>query len=482
MEPLISVIIPVYNVERWLGDCLRSVCGQTLERIEIICVDDGSSDRSPEILKEFAEKDARIRIIRQENAGAGAARNAGLRAAEGKYLSFLDSDDFFEPDLLESLWKKAEEEQADMVACDSDQFFTDTGTYLHDPFVFRREELPPYGPFDFRQVTDNVFTVFVGWAWDKLYLRAFVEELGLVFQEQRTTNDLLFVFSALAAARRISIVDRILVHQRLERAGSLSVTRERSWDCFYRALTALKVFLKKQGLFEELERDYVNYALRFTLWNLDTLKGPSRAKLTEALCGGWLQELGITGRGKQYFYDAGEYRRVLAILKRGDSAAKGLYKKELRTGSCRKKTDHSGGKKGRLPAFRLPEFSPETPFAVNIAFDREESRLKQDGDRWNAVSRAFWRKKFFCYAKWEKKLRGSVRQVFRDRALSEFRRALQKDEIRGTDLGPAGQISLQCKLAGFYLKNWRRYLKPGDGLRRMLPGPVKHMLKKLIWK
>ena len=92
----VSVIIPVYNVEPYLKQCMDSVVGQTLKDIEIICVDDGSTDNSLDILREYAAEDSRIQIIEQKNAGAGAARNNGMRYATGKYLSFLDSDDFFE--------------------------------------------------------------------------------------------------------------------------------------------------------------------------------------------------------------------------------------------------------------------------------------------------------------------------------------------------------------------------------------------------
>ena len=117
----VSVIIPVYNVEPYLKQCMDSVVGQTLKEIEIICVDDGSTDGSLDILREYAAEDNRIQIIEQKNAGAGAARNNGMRHATGKYLSFLDSDDFFEPRMLEKAYDLAEKDQADFVAYKSDQ-------------------------------------------------------------------------------------------------------------------------------------------------------------------------------------------------------------------------------------------------------------------------------------------------------------------------------------------------------------------------
>ena len=101
MGTKVSVILPVYNVSDYLRQCMDSIVGQTLKDIEIICVDDGSTDDSLAILKEYEAKDQRVKVIQQANAGAGAARNKGLEIATGEYLSFLDSDDFFEPDMLE---------------------------------------------------------------------------------------------------------------------------------------------------------------------------------------------------------------------------------------------------------------------------------------------------------------------------------------------------------------------------------------------
>ena len=100
----ISVIIPVYNVEKYLKESLESVVNQTLNDIEIICIDDGSTDSSPSILKEYQNNDERFIIINQENSGPGAARNRGIKEAKGKYTYFLDSDDYLELDALGWFW------------------------------------------------------------------------------------------------------------------------------------------------------------------------------------------------------------------------------------------------------------------------------------------------------------------------------------------------------------------------------------------
>ena len=113
--------------------------------------------------------------------------------------------------------------------------------------IYHENEIPPYHPFNHRQMTGNVFKVFVGWAWDKLFLKEFVDKYHLTFQEQRTSNDLLFVFSAVVLAKKISVVPMVLAHQRRDAKDSLSKTREYSWDCFYRALMALRDRLREEG-------------------------------------------------------------------------------------------------------------------------------------------------------------------------------------------------------------------------------------------
>ena len=307
-NPVVSVIVPVYNVEQYLPQCLDSIVNQTLKNIEIICVNDSSTDNSLNILNHYAEKDPRIKVVTQPNGGAGAARNRGLSLAAGKYLSFLDSDDFFEPDMLELAYNKAVCDKADFVVFQSDQYYTDRKEFVSVPWTLREKEIPPYTPFNHRQMTDNIFKVFLGWAWDKLYDREFVEKNHLRFQEQRTSNDMLFVFSGVAVAKRISVVKKVLAHQRRDAKDSLSKTRENWWHCFYDALSALRDRLKSEGLYDELEKDYINYALHFSLWNIRTLAEPTRSRLIEKMKAQWFSDLGIAGKPGDYFYNQKEFK------------------------------------------------------------------------------------------------------------------------------------------------------------------------------
>lgn len=313
----VSVIIPVYQSQRYLRQCLDSVVGQTLKEIEIICVDDGSFDGSAQILREYASKDGRLRVIRQENAGAGAARNRGLLEASGEYLSFLDADDFFEPDMLERAYRRAKEGAAQVVVYGADRYLEADGCFQEIGWALRRHALPPYRPMDCRTFTENVFKVFVGWAWDKLFERKFIQKHRLLFQEQRTSNDLLFVFMAVVLAERIEIEDRVLAHQRCQNPDSLSSTREKSWQCFFEALNELRENLYKTGRYQELEHDYINYALHFSLWNLNTIQGEKKKVLYHKLKRRWFRELGITKHGKEYYDNQSEYRQYQKIMKTG---------------------------------------------------------------------------------------------------------------------------------------------------------------------
>ena len=104
MKPLISVIVPIYNVEKYLPQCIESILRQTYTNLEIILVDDGSPDSCPQICDDYAAKDSRIKVIHQANSGVSAARNSGLKIAKGKYIGFIDGDDYIEPDMYEYLY------------------------------------------------------------------------------------------------------------------------------------------------------------------------------------------------------------------------------------------------------------------------------------------------------------------------------------------------------------------------------------------
>lgn len=312
----VSVIIPVYNSEGYLRQCLDSIIGQTLLDIEIICIDDGSTDDSVKILKEYEKKDYRIIVLNQKNLGAGAARNKGMAIARGNYLCFLDSDDFFEPDMLSEAYKKSLVTDADVVVYGADNFDNLSKKFIPADWMIKKHLLPDNDVFSAKDVQKDFFSIFIWWPWDKLFKREFVIAHGIKFQEQRTTNDLLFVCAATLKAEKIAVIDNVFAHQRVNLKNSLSVTREKSWQCFYYALIELKKEMIKMGVFAYFERDFINYALNFSLWNLNTIFGKSFEKLYNKLRDEWFEELGITLHSEDYFYRPEEYCQFINIIEK----------------------------------------------------------------------------------------------------------------------------------------------------------------------
>ena len=313
-QPKVSVILSVYNTAPFLHQCLDSLVHQTLREIEIICVDDASTDASLTILQQYAMEDDRIIVLEQEHGGAGKARNTGLDKAKGTYLSILDSDDFFELDMLEKMVRQAEEQKAQIVIGRAD--FYDHALQQFKPCTFSiyPERLPEQQPFAGTDIADRIFNIGCGWAWDKLFERQFIQENGIRFQELRSTNDMFFVFYAYTKAQRISFIDTITVHQRIKAYSSLSVTREQSWDHFYLALMALKTVLEIQGTYDRFRHSFINWALNFSLWHIDTLREDIRRQLIIRCRKEFFWNLDLLSAAPEDFDKEEEYRRMQAIM------------------------------------------------------------------------------------------------------------------------------------------------------------------------
>lgn len=244
----VSVIIPVYNAEKYLEKCLDSVTRQTLSEMEIICVDDGSADSSLEILERYAASDPRILIKRQQNLFAGAARNNGMDTAKGKYLVFWDSDDYFEKNALETLYKKCEKEQADICLCGAFTVDGETGKRAVDETFLKRRFLPKGSVFSIKTNPEYIFNMASNTPWQRMFRADFVKAHGLRFQDLRHANDTYFVLCAMFYAERITYTEKPLVNYRTNNA--LSVTGSASKDplCAYKAYAAVYEELWKSGL------------------------------------------------------------------------------------------------------------------------------------------------------------------------------------------------------------------------------------------
>lgn len=220
----VSVIVPVYNSAPYLRQCLDSIVGQTLREIEIICVDDGSTDESPAILDEYAAADSRLRVLHQQNQYAGVARNNGMAQACGKYLMFWDSDDYFDLTALEKLYNQCEADEADICVCGVKRQYDDIGATIVEPNYIREKCLPDIVPFNRETNEEFILNFATPAVWNKMFRRSFVEREGLAFSATKSANDVLFVEVALCCAGAITLVREPLVVYRRDREGSLTNT------------------------------------------------------------------------------------------------------------------------------------------------------------------------------------------------------------------------------------------------------------------
>jgi glycosyltransferase involved in cell wall biosynthesis len=216
--PKVSIIIPVYNVEKYLAECLDSVIGQTLRDIEIICVDDGSTDRSPEILDEYAKKDSRIIVTHQKNAGPGPARNVGLDLAKSEYIAFLDSDDVMKTTLCEKTVQVADRENADMT------YFLYETNHSHQKSKFERFVLEDKS--NELGIEDLLANSVL---WSKLWRTDFIKNRQLRFPiEFFGVEDGIFNWHALSSNPKFAFIPEQLLWYRVT-PGSLMLNLKKGY-------------------------------------------------------------------------------------------------------------------------------------------------------------------------------------------------------------------------------------------------------------
>ena len=209
----ISIVIAVYNVEKYLRKCLDSLVNQTLTDIEIICVNDASTDNSLNILKEYQAKDDRIKIIDQENQGPGNARNKGLDIANGKYIMIVDSDDWLEFDACELAYNQIEKNCNDIVIFEYKNYYEKNGEYQEDNHLKSFAGQINNPQIRVKELETNFFCN--GYAWGKIYNREFLQRNNIKFLPQYLCEDGPFILLSLALSRSISILNKSLYYYRV---------------------------------------------------------------------------------------------------------------------------------------------------------------------------------------------------------------------------------------------------------------------------
>lgn len=217
MEPVISVIVPIYNVEKYLKKCIDSIINQTLKDIEIILVDDGSTDNSPKILDDYAKKDKRVKVIHKENGGQGSARNEGLNIARGKYIGFVDSDDWIDLNMYEELYKDIVENNSDISVCSRKVF--DENNNLNGKVELNNEvinlnRLGIEGYIIKRLLSPHTVVVY-----NKLYKSTVIHDIRFKDVHEVGSEDTLFNYCVLFNVKTISSINTTY-YNGLERSGS----------------------------------------------------------------------------------------------------------------------------------------------------------------------------------------------------------------------------------------------------------------------
>jgi len=258
----VSVIIPVYNSEKVLNQCIDSVCNQTLSDIEIICVDDGSEDNSLKILKEYEKKDSRVNVLSQKNRGAGVARNKGIDVANGEYIAFVDSDDWIEDNALEKLYNNIKSNDSDMVLFNSIEH--KPNNEFRKRIYLKKDDSLDYNNYTFDYHMNKNFVMngmFV--IWSKFYKTSFIKDNNIRFYSHEIFNDVQFHIQSMLFAKKISYLPEILYHYRRMGQNSLQNSRAVSRKGFilFDIFDEIEQWLKDNGFFKDFETNFYRFVL-----------------------------------------------------------------------------------------------------------------------------------------------------------------------------------------------------------------------------
>lgn len=256
--PKFSVIIPIYNTGEFLRECLDSAANQTFKDIEIIGVDDGSTDGSGKILDEYASKDKRIIIIHQENQGMSCARNRGMAIAKGEYITFLDSDDYWREDTLQILHNRLSKDDFDMLFFGGINF-DNQSRELQEVNAYQFDYLPPDFDceiFSYRDCEDFITKIAVS-PWSKCYKREFLRQNKIIFPPHLFFEDNLFFVQALLTAKRCGICKEILYFRRIH-PESVTQNWNKYFDDYITICQKVIDYVNESPADEAIKQQYFN--------------------------------------------------------------------------------------------------------------------------------------------------------------------------------------------------------------------------------
>lgn len=256
---MVSIIIPVYNSGCFLRRCLSSVQNQSYSNIEVLCIDDGSTDNSNEIIKDYASSDKRFRCICKEHSNAGEARNVGIAASSGKYLMFLDSDDFFAPNMVESALETALSTNADITIFQYKLYYEKMGRISSRTYGIHTNRRYP---FNLIEVQKNRFEITNIAVWNKLYKADFIKDNKIKFKSHIAINDVFFSWCSLIFAQKIALCRNVGTFYRVNTESSISNNLLRTSYCFIDAFLEVNEYLQRAEVWERIREDLTNAELK----------------------------------------------------------------------------------------------------------------------------------------------------------------------------------------------------------------------------
>ena len=264
----VSIIIPTFNTEKYLSQCLDSVVNQTLKEIEIICVNNGSTDNSLEILEEYAEKDSRVKVLSIENRGLSIARNYGIQYASGEYIGFVDSDDYIHLEMFEKLYNVAKSRDLDMCMCKVSTFEDGTDDLNDDIWYFslnclNQLEKDVFNHNDTKEVIGEICVT----VYNKIYKRTMIEKNCIRFPETLIFEDEIFFYDTYLHSDRVSFIPYNLYYYRTHREGSLTEqTENKDYSPIVEVFKSIRNLFIKTNNFNEYKIILCNIFIPMEIW------------------------------------------------------------------------------------------------------------------------------------------------------------------------------------------------------------------------
>ena len=256
MNYLISIIVPIYNVDKYLEECIESLKNQTYKNLEIILINDGSADNSEQICREEAKQDNRIVFINKKNGGAASAKNKGLKVAKGDYITFVDSDDFIEPDMIEYMVNKIKKYNSDIIQCSFINLYKNTERFKQDKIVEQRISSKDFLELFLTKWDSSLF-------WNKLFKREVIE--NIFFKEGRCIDDEFFTYKCVINSKSIVISNKIVYNYRMRKSGVMKSESSQKQILKDRVDYLYERYELVRKIYKDLDKSFLEHLLTYYL-------------------------------------------------------------------------------------------------------------------------------------------------------------------------------------------------------------------------